>query len=41
MPYSLKHIKPQPIRRQLAQKDDDTLPTIKAMQRVHKCNNYS
>lgn len=24
MPYLLMHIKPQPIRRQLAQEDDDT-----------------
>lgn len=30
MPYLLMQIKPQPIKRQLAQKEDDTLPTIKA-----------
>lgn len=31
MPYLLMQIKPQPIRSQLAQKDDDALPAIKAM----------
>lgn len=41
MPYLVMHIKPQPIRRQLAPKDDDTVPTIKAKQRVQKCNNCS
>lgn len=30
MPYLLMQIKPQPIKSQLAQKEDDTLPTIKA-----------